>query len=194
MTINRLQFVDEMKSILLPLLAVTITIALGLKALDFLPAQIERIKATILVSTPTDRILRFDSLEEAEDKLGVKILVPAYFPDYLIWPAASVYAQHEPLTVTLIFRSLDLREDLLVRQSFAKGDEPLPLFAEPFITLERSVINLDEQTEGILIEGKDIDGAPRNQLYWTVQDRHISLVTPYPVFELLRMAESIHAR
>lgn len=191
--ISRFELADDAKNILLPLLAVTIVVAFSLKVLDFLPSQIERAKSTIWKTTPAVRILRFDTFEDAEKSLGIRILVPAYFPEYLVWPASLVSVQNEPLTVSLIFRSKDLREGLVVRQSFAKSDGPLPLIAEPFAVTRRSFVELNSDTEGILIEGKDIDGVPKNQLHWRVQDRFVSLATPYPVSELLQMAESIHS-
>lgn len=184
--------VAEIKTILVPLLAVTMIVALGLKLLDYLPSQIERLRASMAERSAASRVLRFDSLEAAERQLRLEIPVPIYFPDYLEWPAASVYAQREPATVTIVFRSADLREGLTMRQALAPGPEPL--FPEPFVTLSRSEVQLDMRTTGVLVEGMDNDGAPRNQLYWSIRDRHIALMTPFSAPELLRMAQSTHFR
>ncbi len=191
---RRTEFISEIALIFLPLLGVMVALAAVLKLLDAAPDRLDRLRATLVERTPVTRIVNFETFEEAEKKLGVAILIPAYFPDYLTWPPASIYAQQDPLTISLIVRSADLREGLIIRQSFSKTDDASPLLPEPFIVLRRSSVELDERTSGVLVEGKDSDGTPRNQLYWRMRDRQIDMVTTFSASELLRMAQSVHSR
>lgn len=200
------RFLTELGDILAPLLTVVAVVAIVLKMLDIAPSQLERLRATVAERDVAARTLRFDSVQDAEEKLKMEALVPVYFPDYLIWPPAAVYAQRDSqrdsMVLTMIFWSIDLREGLLVRQGPASGDEPRSWFAEPFVVQSRSIVSLDVnlngevdvEVHGLLIEGKDSDGGARNQLTWRLEGRDISLVTPYSVGELVRMGESVHFR
>ncbi len=185
------RFATEMASIFLSVLGIAAVLALALKMLDLAPEQIERMRGSFTGAAPVTRVLRFGSVEEAQSQLRVAVLTPIYFPDYLVWPAAYVYAQREPLTVTSIFRSSDLREGLTIRQGYAKTEGLDPLLPQPAIVIRRSTVLIGQDREGVLIEGKDGDGTPRNQLYWRMDGVQIDMVTRYSVDELLRMAQSM---
>jgi hypothetical protein len=193
------ELLAEAGQMLPPLFFVVAVAAIVLKMLDLTPSQVEKLRATVAVGTGASTTLRFESLEEAEAMIKTEPLVPIYFPDYLAWPPATIYAQRDSMVLTVIFRGTDLGEGLSIRQGQATGEEPRPLFAEPFVvqgrySIELSIAGQDGPIQGFIIEGKDSSDAPRNQLSWRLGNRDISLVTPHPVSELARIAESMHPR
>ncbi|MCL5074618.1 MAG: DUF4367 domain-containing protein [Chloroflexi bacterium] len=92
--------------------------------------------------------------------------------------------------VSLLFRSADWRQGLLIHEIITTSADPPPTVPEPVTILERTTITINGQ-EGTLLTGKGDDGTPCNQLRWRAADRYLILTTIYPPEELLKVARSM---
>ncbi|MGE5617812.1 MAG: hypothetical protein ACM3US_00980 [Sphingomonadaceae bacterium] len=185
--------VGEMLGILAPLLLTVAVAVLALRLLNAVPAHWQRLTGGPPPAPPVlAERLQFSSIEEAEAELGVRALLPAYFPSSLAWPPASVRGQREPArVVSLLFLSADGRQALQIREVFSPEEAlPFPL-PEPVEVLERRDVAVNGVV-GLLLLGRGQDGAAVNQVRWRHGGAHLVVTTIYPPEELLRIAESMH--
>jgi len=156
--------------------------ALALHGLDRVPAYLQ----------PGTMPQTFASVQAAERGLGMRIPLPAYFPDYLEWPPASVVARQRPgPQVSLLFR-LQEGDDLGLAMLIAPEKAlpptlPMPI---PAVVLSSRQIDLDG-TSALLVTGRGPTGGPFNRLSWVANGYRYTLATSRPVAELLRMARSL---
>lgn len=182
-----------MAGIAIPFLLTVVAVALALRLLNGLPAQLQR----WIFGPPEPRFvlserLQYPTIEAAEAELGVKVGIPSYFPSRLVWPPASVRGQREPArVVSLLFRSNDGEQALQIREIFWPGDElPFPV-PEPMEVIERRVVEI-HGAGGQLLLGRGQDDVPVNQLRWRTRGVHLVVTTVFPPEELLKIGKSIH--
>lgn len=185
---------DSLPSILIRFIA-AVAIVVGLLALvAAVPAQVERVHGFLAEESSFDsRTVSVDQIEEAESILGTDVWLPIYFPDYLPWPPSSVTVQRYPdKNVTLVFRGSDQREALVIRQYLSSGNRREGTIPRPSAIYRTSPVAIGDG-RGMLIEGRDGDGADRNVVYWTTQNRSFTMAGALPAEELLRMARSVRS-
>lgn len=175
-------FLQEMAGVVLPLVTVMGITAVALGTLKMVPP--------LLREEPSRE---YGSIEEAGWALGQSISIPAYFPDYLAWPPASIVVQRQPnLEARLLFRSRwEGAEVLWIRQIPSRIEPPTPFFPQPVQVLERRTVALRE-AQGTLLVARAEDGTLYRHLGWISGDRYLEVTTRYPEEELLTMGRSMH--
>lgn len=167
---------------MLPLLFVVAAVAIALRLLNIVPAHIRA----------QTEVKEYAAVEDVERALGMKVLLPGYFPDYLSWPAYKITVQRRPaIDIWLHFLSRDgSREALSIREIVWAEDTPPVTIAGPDKILQRTSIDVDG-TRGTLYVGQAADGGNMNQLRWQQGDRYIVVTTLQPLLELVRIASSM---
>ncbi|MBM2831254.1 MAG: hypothetical protein HW414_306 [Dehalococcoidia bacterium] len=179
---RKTSFGKEAPGILLPPALLMGFAALLFHLLNLVPASLQPAQART-----------YESIEAAERALGVKISVPAYFPDYLRWPPTRIALQRKPtLMLSLVFSAADGAEGVLsIHQVFSPaGEKYYREAAKPEVLLGELTVPLDGR-EATLIIGKGAGGAPFNQVHWRKGDRYLIITTLYPPEELLKIAGSM---
>ena len=185
---------DSLPSILIRFIAAVAAVVGLLVLAAAVPAQVERVHGFLVKESSFDsRTINVDQIEEAESILGTDVWLPIYFPDYLPWPPSSVTVQRYPdKNVTLVFRGSDQREALVIRQYLSSSNGRKGITPRPGTVYRTSPVAIGSG-EGMLIEGRDGDGADRNVVYWTAQNRFFTMAGTLPAEELLRMARSVRS-
>lgn len=169
--------------VLVPVAAVG-TAALALFLLGIVPGYVQG---------PSEGNREYDSIEEAESRLGFDIVVPSYFPDYLAWPPAEVRGQLQPIPMaqTLFLSSDDRAEVLLISQVLSSGED-LPIGWPWVESIQWEVPVTIGGREGTMIVGRNAHGRELNGVHWRAKDFHFVLVTVHGVQELMILARSMH--
>ncbi len=154
----------------------------ALKLLNWMPLSIQH-----------EGVRKYRTIEDVKEELGIKnIILPAYFPQHLIWPPSEIFAQSRPFPMVLLhFTDRDTGEIILaVRQADFRDRAP----RESRLVHEK-VIRRDDVMmkgrKGLLATGSCPDGSSCHSVTWQ-EGNHIFTVTEKgPVEELLRIAESM---
>ena len=171
-------------------IVVTLTLVLGatagaLRLLDTLPSRLRH---------EPPGVRRVATVADAEQAVGERIWLPAYFPDTLKWPATSVTVHAgPPPTVTLAFSGPGDEVVLLMVESTARRlatSLPAPR-ARDMLDVRSVVVDGVEATLSRFVGD---DGRVWHDLAWTRDGRTIVLRSRGPADELLRMAASIRPR
>lgn len=139
-------------------------------------------------------VREFATMEEAQAKLGFKIILPAYFPGYLGWPPARITGEVAPVPQAwTLFVSPDHRTEVLLITQVAARDQSLsPSLPWIETVLEEMLISVGENP-GELFVGRGKDGRLINGARWKMNDFQFTVVTTQPVQELLNLARSMHS-
>lgn len=170
---------------------IILSIAIALCSIAIVLSLLNRVPALLQESART----KYATVEEAEQALGLRIPLPAYFPEFLGWPPAEITATREQaLVVTLVFSSRRSGEPaLIVHEVLRAANEEVPEL--PMLQPERPVREarvLIGGVSGALRTGTDREGRRWSRLTWRVADRDMILVASFPEQTLLTMARSIH--
>lgn len=178
-TVNLLR---ALPGIVLPLLFVVAAVAVSLRLLNMVPANIKA----------QTEVREYATVEDVERALDMKVWLPAYFPDYLSWPAYKITVQRRPaIDIWLHFLSRDgSREALSVREIVWEKETPPDNIAGPDTVLQSTSMDI-KGARGTLYVGQAADGSSLNQLRWQQGDRYIVVTTVEPLPELTRIADSI---
>jgi len=134
---------------------------------------------------------RAKTIEEAERRLGARVLVPGYFPDRLAWPPAEIrVAGGRRGSVLLAIAARDGGPGAEILQA-TRDREPI---AAPLLE-GRTVLRTSRTTvEGAPATLSDVlaDGRPAKELAWELHGRAMILRSAGDVEELFRMARSAH--
>lgn len=178
------RFLRESVRIVLPLVLVLGAVSLSLSLLNRLPSYIQENRA--------DGVRVYNTVDEAERDLGVRIWIPAYFPDYLHWPPVEIKAKRRPvLTISLLFRSRQGADPVLFIHEILSEPGELPADArEPGPVVNRYKIDIGDG-QGSLTLSKDKEGRNWSYLSWEKGGRYLVGLTVHSPEELLKIARSI---
>jgi hypothetical protein len=136
-------------------------------------------------------VRQFATIQDAERRLGARILVPGYFPARLVWPAKTItVAGGRRGSVRLDFDARDGGPDLHLLQSTREGE---PIAAE--LLQGRTVLRTSRTTVSshpATISDVLVDGVPQRELAWEVQGRSMIIRSAEDVEDLFRMARTSH--
>jgi hypothetical protein len=131
------------------------------------------------------------TLEEAERRLGARVLVPGYFPERLAWPPAEIrLAGGRRGSVRLAFAARDGGAGVEILQATRDG-EPV----HPELLQDRTVLRSGRAVVGkaaATISDVLVDGRPATELAWELHGRAVILRSAGDVEELFHMARSAH--
>jgi hypothetical protein len=138
------------------------------------------------------RALRHAStIQEAERRLGARVLVPGYFPERLAWPPAEIHvAGGRRGSVLLVFAARDGGAPVEILEATRDG-EPI----RPELLQDRTVLRSSRAVIGSVpgtISDVISDGHPAKELAWELHGRAVILRSAGDVEELFRMARSAH--
>jgi hypothetical protein len=151
-----------------------------LAALDSLP---------VLILGEPRGVRRVATLAEAERRLRVRLLVPAYFPDTISWPARTVRLMAGPgAAAALEFDDRNGRPHLLVAQAARAGEVPARLLPAANVLTEVQVALRDGA--GTLRRIVGPDGEVWQELSFWHGGRQVVMRLRGSVGQLVRMANS----
>jgi hypothetical protein len=136
-------------------------------------------------------VRRVETVQEAERRLGARILVPGYFPERLVWPPRTILvAGGRRGSVRLDLDARDGGPDLHVLQATREG-EPIA----PELLAGRTVLRTSRATVGAhpaTLSDVLVDGIPQRELAWENQGRAMILRSAGDIEDLFRMARTSH--
>jgi hypothetical protein len=145
-----------------------------------------------LAGTNPRRIRTAASLRAVEARLGQGLLLPSYFPQWLVWPPSSIRFTDGPPTIVAFV--LDARDGsgpvLTIVQTF-EPDAAIPSRLLPpgtVIESEPARIGLEPARLSHL---RLADGSSWRELAWTEQDRRVTFRFRTQTSDVLRMARSL---
>lgn len=156
--------------------------AAGIAALGAIPGWI---------AGESGAVRRAATIEEAERRLGARVLVPGYFPERLAWPPAEIrVAGGRRGSVLLAFEARDGGARIHFIQATRDG-EPIAaalLEGRTVLRSSRAVVGTAPATLSDVLAG----GRPARELAWELHGRAVLLRSAGEVEELFRMARSAH--
>lgn len=176
---------------LFPLFVIMGAMFLFLRLLNALPSylQPETLREEHSVAT----------VAEAEAVLKRKLLLPSYFPEYLLWPPGKITVQQRPVPFvrlvvyarTGIYDRAGQMPVLIIHQGspgiIEEGTEPLL----PFLLLTKETVRLG-QVAAELSTYRAKDGQPWYRLSWPSEGQAVVVTSSLPLKEVLRMASSMN--
>lgn len=137
-------------------------------------------------------VKEYRSIESVERKVGARVLLPAYFPDTLEWPPATVRLSGEPSpAVALSFVGRQGKgHQLFIAQTLGGPSSIPPELLPPGQRLHATVIAVNG-SEARLSRVVGEDGEIWHELSWRTEGRQLALRFKGPVDELLRIARSM---
>ncbi len=165
-------------------LLVVAAFALGLKAVDRLPA--------LIAGTPHG-VRVYESVATAERAVGARIWLPAFYPDTLAWPPARIDAWPGPPVVVALHVNgrADGRERLVIVQSFqSPAAAPPVLLPAPVQLLTTTDVRIEGRA-GVLTRLVAPGGEVMHDVSWDHGTRRLTLRYHGPVEELLLIAASL---
>jgi hypothetical protein len=138
-------------------------------------------------------IRKYKSIEEVENRLKIKkIFLPSYFPQYLIWPPAEIYARRKPYKMVLMhFTNYERKEIVLsIRQVDPSDPAPLMSRIEPVTIKQRDKV-LIKGRRGLLSIALCPGREPCNSVTWREEGYDVEIIAKDSVTELLKIAESM---
>ena len=137
-------------------------------------------------------IRKYKSIEDAKAAVKIqKIFLPAYFPQYLIWPPSEIYAESKPYKIVLMHFTNYEKTDIVlsIRQAEQSAPASLQSRIEPVRVKEKQQV-LIKGREGLLSVALCSGGEPCNSVSWQEEGYTIEIVAKDSVNELLKIAES----
>jgi hypothetical protein len=131
------------------------------------------------------------TIEEAERRLGARVLVPGFFPERLAWPPAEIrVAGGRRGSVRLAFAARDGGQGVEMLEATRDG-EPI----HPELLQDRTVLRSSRAVVGKVpatLADVLVGGRPARELAWELHGRAVILRSAGDVEELFRMAKSAH--
>ncbi len=176
----------EVAALLGGLVVVLLAAGLALRALDALPR---------VLAGERRGVVRYQSIAGAERALGTRLFLPAFFPDTLQWPPASirVYAG-PPAASALAFAGRDGSPDRLVIYQAVGPRATVPMALMPAGRVLQTVPIPMADGEATLFRLQLADGAIANDLIWYRPDVTLAFRYAGPANELLTIAHSVRRR
>lgn len=164
---------------------VLLSAAAVLRALDEIP---------LLLTGGSRQFARHPSLEQAEARLRLLLLLPAFFPDDLAWPPTGIASAGRPVVVCMSFRSrADGSERMRLCQTAAtRAEWPSELLPPPSRILLQETVPLPQAPESArLVTMRMGDAGIWSQLEWEHADRRLLLRFRGSRERALRLAASL---
>jgi hypothetical protein len=136
-------------------------------------------------------VRRVGTIEEAERRLGARVLVPGYFPDRLAWPPAEIrVAGGRRGSALLVFAPREGGAPVELLQATRDGEGIAPDLLEGRRVLRSSPTRVGDAQATI----SDVlaHGVPAKELAWGLHGRAVILRSAGDLEELFRMARSAH--
>jgi hypothetical protein len=134
---------------------------------------------------------RAATMQEAERRLGTRIVLPGYYPARLAWPPAEIrVAGGRRGSVRLTFAARQGGPGLEMLAATRPGDE-----IDGALLAGRTVLSSRRTTVGgrpAELASVLVEGAPWQELSWSVDGRAVLLRTQGDLDELMRIAHSLH--
>jgi hypothetical protein len=131
------------------------------------------------------------TIQEAEQRLGARVLIPGYFPARLEWPPHAIHVSGGRRgSIRIDLRASDGGADLHILESTREG-EPI---AAPLLE-GRTVLRTSRTTVGkrpATLSDVLVEGRLHRELAWELQGRAMILRSAGDVDELFRMARTSH--
>jgi hypothetical protein len=131
------------------------------------------------------------TIQEAERRLGARVLVPGYFPDHLAWPPAEIHvAGGRRGSVRLSFAARDGGPGVEMLEA-TRDDEPIA----PDLLRDRTVLRTAHTSVGsapATVSDVLVGGRPAREIAWTLHGRAMILRSAGDLDQLFRMARSAH--
>lgn len=140
-----------------------------------------------------DSMRRYYDIEDVRTALKIrKVFLPSYFPQYLKWPPAEVFAQKEPFAAVLMhFTRRDEKETVLaIRQSDSRYTDPVRTRMDPERIRTKENI-LMKGRPALLYTGLCPGRRPCTQVAWQEEGFSFTVIGEESPGELLRIAESM---
>ena len=129
------------------------------------------------------------TIEDAERRLGARVLVPGFFPERLAWPPGEIrVAGGRRGSVRLAFAAQDSGPGVEMLEATRDGEPIHPELLEDRTVLRSSsavVGNVPAKLSDVLVGGR-----PARELSWELHGRAMILRSAGDVDELFRMARS----
>jgi hypothetical protein len=136
-------------------------------------------------------VRRATTIEEAERRLGARVLVPGYFPARLEWPPQEIRVSGGRRgSVLLTFSARDGGTGVQFLQATRDGVPVAPDLLE-----DRTVLRTSRTAVGSVpatISDVLVEGHPAKELAWELHGRAVILRSSGELEELFRMAKSAH--
>lgn len=163
--------------------ATILAVILVLKLLNWLPSALQ-----------DEGIKKYSSIDDVRTALKIpRVFMPAYFPEYIMWPPAEIFAQRRPFHLVMMhFTHLDSRSFALsISQADSRaGFEPQSKSDILYVRNE-SRVNIKGRT-GTLVTAVCSGRQRCNRLFWDEGIYRITLIADDTPEQLIRMAESIY--
>ncbi len=143
------------------------------------------------ISGDRSTVRRMASVQEAERRLGARILVSGYFPERLAWPPTAIQvAGGRRGSVRLDLAAHDGGADLHIMQATREGEPIAPelLHGRTVLRTSRATVGAHPATLSDVL----VDGKLHRELAWETQGRAMILRSSGDVEELFRMARTSH--
>ncbi len=156
-------------------------VIISLKTLNWLPSILQQ-----------DTIRRYGSIEEVRAKTKIRdVLVPAYFPQSIMWPPSEILAQTKPYpAVMMVFNASNKRDVALVIAQAASN----AFSGHGLIQFDRIARTVPYDLKGrksLLDVGTCKNDVPCSRISWTEDDSIVTLTMKSPPFDLIKIAESM---
>jgi hypothetical protein len=143
-----------------------------------------------LLGRPDPRPHPVRTMQEAEEVLGARLLLPAYFPDAFAWPPAGLTAGRRPSPwVAMAVARRDGGRGIVVAQAIGR-DPPAPRAAGRLVRREAVAVG-DGAAE---LEVRADGGRETAALRWRHGERRLLLAGPERPETLLRIATAMRPR
>ena len=135
-------------------------------------------------------VRRVETIQEAERRLGARVLVPGYFPERLAWPPASILVAGGRRGSVRLDLAAHEGTDLHILQATREGEPIAPelLHGRTVLRTSRAAVGAHPATLSDVL----VDGRLHRELAWETQGRAMMLRSSGDVEELFRMARTSH--
>jgi hypothetical protein len=159
-----------------------IAVAVMLNLLNWVPTVFQK-----------EGVKKYKTIEDAKGELKMSdLLLPSYFPQYLIWPPSEIFGRRRPAKMVLMhFINYDRKDTVLsVMQAETADPHPIKSRIEPVKTRKREGI-LIKGIRGELSLGLCAGGEPCNSVTWESDGYTFTIIAKDSVEELRKIAESM---
>ena len=158
-------------------------VLLLLKLLNWLPSVLE-----------DEGLKKYGSVDDVRAALKIsKVYIPAYFPEYIQWPPAEIFAQRRPFPLVMMhFTHRDSKSFALsLFQVDARAAFELPYKSDVLYVRKESQVNVKNKVGTLVIAV--CSGRERcNRLSWEEGMYRITLIADDTPEQLIKMAESMY--